>query len=625
MTSQGEPENSLRYVVELLLKNDLERAAAVLVGIAEQYPGHPRVLCNQGRIAWRRGLVTEAISCWRESIARDPCLIGAMVDLASAMFLLGEVQEAARLMRRAVELDPSDADLHANLAQALNRMGDAEALVVAERGLACEPRHARCRQEAVVALFGTGDWLRLISEAGTFLADPGGMDESTVLAMLGHAAAECSAWDELDGLPERILGELQKARSTISPTGLCCLLDDPQALLQAARRRARNVPAFPSVRNAPLRRDGRITLGYLSPDYRTHPVAHMLRQVLPWHDRGRFRIVGCSMSRGDGSPVAVSLRQACDEWIDLAACDDDAAVSALRGAGIDVLVDLVGVTQGARPALLARRAAPVQLLWLGCPTTTGMSHYDGFIVDAVAVPPGSEQDCSEPIVRLPCCYHPIGTGEPDEGPSTARSHGDSGQGSCIVGLIQDRRKVMPRWAEMIARVVGESSSAHLQLRIHPAATSRILERLAGAGLPQERVRALPRYEQRRDYLAACRGLDVVVDTYPFGGHSTTGELLSMGVPVLSMAGNSLHARVGASMLHEFGLQDLVARSPEDLCRKLRVLVSDANARRDVQERCRSAASAYREAGIRRLVASLEATYGDAVAKAAAAGSSPPSL
>lgn len=594
----------------LLQAGRLAEAETLIAVASVQHPGHPRVLCNQARLAWRHGRTAEALGLWQASLDGDPGLISAMVDLGSALLQLGELRSALRWTALAADADPAEPDLWANLAQLRNRLGEAEAALLAcGRGLTHMPEHARCRRERMVALHRLGRMAEAASAAQEFLDTTGGLDATLALAILGLHAAETGDWDSLATLPDRLTAAAAGPQADASPMALVCLLDDPEAIAAVARIRARNL----RVASRPPRRqprDGRTTIAYLSPDLGEHPVGHMLLELLPAHDRSRFRVLACALARDDGSAASAAIRRQCDATVELAGLDDAAASAAIRELGVEVLIDLVGSTQGSRPTLLALRPAPVQLLWLGCPCTTGADYYDGFLLDGVAAPPGGH--CSEPIVRLPCCYHPIGTGLGNAPSPMQRSSLGLPADAIVVGMVQHHRKLMPGLAQAVASALASHPSAHLLIRLPPAGRARIVERFVAWGVARERLHELPVFQSRSDYLAACQCIDLAVDTYPFGGHSTTGELLSLGVPVVTVLGRSLQARVSASMLHEFALDDLIAPSLAGLNTILDALLADPGRLAGVRRRTAAAGGGHSE----RLVRALEQTYVTALRRAA---------
>jgi predicted O-linked N-acetylglucosamine transferase (SPINDLY family) len=252
----------------------------------------------------------------------------------------------------------------------------------------------------------------------------------------------------------------------------------------------------------------------------------------------------------------------------------------------------------------------VQLLWLGCPVTTGTPWYDGFVVDKVVAPPGYEKFCSEPLIRLPHCYHPITHGYLEE--TIPRLRADTGvdEGKILVGMLQQPNRIRLPFVNMVARTIQSRDNVHLALRAHRDSRQEIVNYLGDFGIVPERIHFIERKESRQEYLGMVKAMDVLVDSFPYGGHSTTGEALSLGRPVIARRGLCIHSRVAASMLHELGLEDMIAENPESHERLLARLLDDHELREAWQERCLQAAQRISNTFNKTLAASLQNAAAD---------------
>ena len=240
-----------------------------------------------------------------------------------------------------------------------------------------------------------------------------------------------------------------------------------------------------------------------------------------------------------------------------------------------------------------------------------MSYYDGFIVDQKVALAGYEQFCSEPLIRLSCCYHPISYGLRRNDSALSRRQLKLPEDSVLVGMLQTPNRIHPPFLDRVVRVLASSPDAHLLLRVQDKNRSRALEYLAHLGIPAERVHFISKLPEREDYLKLISLLDLIVDPHPYGGHSTTGEALSLGVPVVAMSGRSIQTRVALSMMNELGIGDLVAPSMEEMLVNLQTLISDSAVRSQWKERFVAAIEADGGSRHARLTAALEAVYAKA--------------
>ncbi len=326
-------------------------------------------------------------------------------------------------------------------------------------------------------------------------------------------------------------------------------------------RHARSLrPGFPPA-IAPFA-GRRLRIGYVSPDFCQHAVAFFFAPVLAAHDRTRFEIF-CYHSGSVRDAVTAQLRAAAEHWRDIAALDDDTAAGLIRRDGIDVLVDLAGHTAGNRLLVFARRPAPAQATWLGYPNTTGLAAMDWRLTDATCLPPGDDaRHGPEKLLRLPdvfCCYQPPPDCPPAETPATDRPP--------TFGSFNNLAKLSPSTIRLWAQLLAAQPAARLLLKSpganDPETQNFFRAQFASHGVAPERIRFNGEALPMRQHLALYLGCDVALDPLPYNGTTTTCEALLMGVPVVTLAGETHVSRVGASLLRCVGLPEFVATTPAE--------------------------------------------------------------
>jgi predicted O-linked N-acetylglucosamine transferase (SPINDLY family) len=296
-------------------------------------------------------------------------------------------------------------------------------------------------------------------------------------------------------------------------------------------------------------------------------VVFFLQPVLAAHDPNQVTVYCYSDVK---KPDAVTLQlkeQHGVNWRDCAGLDDDSVLEMLERDQIDILVDLAGHTASNRLTLFARRAAPLQISWIGYPNTTGLREMDYRISDRYADPPGmTEQLHTEQLIRLPdsfLCYRP-GADFPEPGPAPCVRNG-----YITFGSFSNFMKVTPDVLELWARILAAVPDSRLifrargltEMRFHldiaPIFTRHLID--------PERITVLGHVRSVVDNLLDYEKIDIALDTFPYNGTTTTCESLCMGVPVVSLAGDAHVSRVGVSLLHSMGLEGLSADSPERYC------------------------------------------------------------
>jgi predicted O-linked N-acetylglucosamine transferase (SPINDLY family) len=315
-----------------------------------------------------------------------------------------------------------------------------------------------------------------------------------------------------------------------------------------------------------------LRVGFVSGDSRSHSVAHFFEPIAAGRDPGAFRYVFYSNS-SEQDEVTGRLRGYADDWRDVARLTDPELIDLIARDRINILVDLCGHTHGNRLAVFARRAAPVQMTYLGFPNTTGLSAIDYRITDAAADPQGvSDGRHSEKLLRLPdsqWCYRPFGPPPPFE-ILPARDAGFVTFGS-FNSLSKASDTLLRCWAQILVR----SPTSRLRLtRIRSAQrAAEVVAILGRAGVAAERIDCQP-FRSDVPQGTQFAGVDIALDHYPYNGVTTTCESLYCGVPVVSWHGRHCVSRSGLSILGSMGLGGQVASHAEEYVQIALALAGD---------------------------------------------------
>jgi predicted O-linked N-acetylglucosamine transferase (SPINDLY family) len=354
----------------------------------------------------------------------------------------------------------------------------------------------------------------------------------------------------------------------IQPLSLAAFSDDPLLLLASAwlyvKDDIENKAKLPPVdrRNAPIDlTDRRMRIGYVSSDLRDHAIGYLMAEVLELHDRSKVEVFAYYCGPPSDSSHAQRNKAAVEHWIDIRNMSDEEATARIGADGIDVLVDVNGLTKDARTGVFAQRAAPIQVNWLGFPGSMGSPYHNYIVADDWIIPPGSELYYSEKVVRLPC-YQANDRRRvvAEQRPSRAESGlpADGVVFCCFNGVQKISRFTFDRWMEILKRTPGSvlwllDTAAETNVRLGDHAEAR--------GVARERIVFAPKLAN--PYHMARYGLaDLFLDTSPYGAHTTASDALWMGVPVLTLSGRSFASRVCGSLVRSAGLPELVCETPE---------------------------------------------------------------
>lgn len=320
-----------------------------------------------------------------------------------------------------------------------------------------------------------------------------------------------------------------------------------------------------------VRGHARIRIGYISPDLCVHPVGRLVRPLLTQYDRTQFAVHCYARCAEDA--LSETFRAAVDVWHNIRALSAAEAAALIRRDEVDILVDLAGHTKGNSLPVLAFRPAPVQVTGIGYFNTTGLSAVDYVLSDVYVDPPGAGDDAmTEEILRLPhshfCCTLPDDLPPVMPPPMEQRGHVTFGSFNNFNKVTDE---VLCLWRQVLDAVPGARLLVKGKIFDHAEGRTIVAERLARCGIPAARV------EMRgfsRGYLAEYGDVDIALDPFPYTGGITTCEALSIGVPVVTLAGASHGARFGASLLTNAHLPELVAQTPADYVRIAAGLASD---------------------------------------------------
>jgi FkbM family methyltransferase len=489
----------------------------------------------------RRDQLDEAIRTLEAALALEDAGVSAasraaaLSNLGALVLRRGRIDRAITLLREAIALAPSLANAHTNLGNALAARGEIdEALASLSRAVALAPDDPVLHDNLLVHLHYSASTPR-----------------SEALAAARRFGAMAAA---------------QARREALAPAAIV----------------DRDVTR-------------RLRVGFVSADLRRHSIAFFLEPLLEGLDRDRVEVVLFSnVARPD--EVTARLRALADGWEDVSALADREAHARVRARHIDVLVDLSGHTAGNRLGLFALRPAPVQLTYLGYPDVTGLAAIDARLTDAIADPPGSDEEGVEPLLRMEggfLAYRPPSPApEPSPPPSAAGA-------PFTFGSFNASKKTSDAVLAAWSRVLAALPEARLVLKDAALADEGTRElvraRLAKHGIALERVSLRGPTPDLASHLAAYGELDVALDTFPYHGTTTTCDALFMGVPVVSWAGATHASRVGASLLSRVGLGDLVAKDADELVRLAVSLAGDRERLASLRSELRSRSAALMDA------------------------------
>lgn len=534
------------FMLSLLLfeSGRFEEASPLLERLVEAHPGEPVYLTNLGEAYRQTGRLELAAAVFERILAADPHFPEAHHNLGITLMNAGAPADALPRLQRAVALRPDDARFQMTLAWGLLRLQRvSESIAHARRAVELAPNLAAAHHHLANALAEAGDRAGAIAAYRRAVElDPGDHHAHSNLILVAltdpgwdaaRLHAEARAWAKLHAEPLR------------------------------AHQRPHTNHRDP---------ERRLRVGYVSPDFRGHAIGQFVMPLLRQHDPAAVEVfLYASVERPDFATEAYR-ELAGERFRDIRRLDDPSAAELVRSDGIDVLVDLAVHGAGNRLRLFACKPAPVQMTWVGYAGTTGLDSVDYRLSDGYFDPPGTDLGVyTEEVLRLPSfwCYDPLEDAAAiPVGPLPAL-----GAGAVTFGSLGSPRKLHDGVLRLWARVLDAVPGARLYLYLEEHAREAARRTFSDAGVDPGRL-AFGGRVSRREYLERYHGIDIMLDTFPFAGGTTSLDAAWMGVPVVTLAGGPTLQRAGVCVAMNLGLPELVARSEEELVARAAALAGD---------------------------------------------------
>lgn len=587
-------------------------AAARFLEPASDLRLRARSCVRQGLALQRQNRLAEAAARYGEALALDGDCFDALQLTAVIRFRSGDLEGGISLFERALRLHPDHEPTLNNLGNALRAAGRLqEAIRSYRQAIAAQPRpHLTTLQNLAQTLFQSGDPEAAFEVYCTVCA----LDPSLPAARSGRAgiALTLARWDFLERDVAALATAGPLAGPTFDPGPLLLLPLSPAALRRHAERYAASLeteaPVVGASRSPPRSRDRPLRVAYLSGDFREHAVGYLMGAVLELHERCRVEPHCYGWGAWGPSAARERIVRASQRFRDVTALTDLEVAAALRSDGIDVAVDLMGYTMGARTGILAARPAPVQVSWLGYPGTMGGRFTDYLIADEFIVPAGREPGYTESVVRLPDTYLPYDRTRLVAAPRPRAEYGLPDE-ALVLACFGPVQKINPAvfgiWMEVLRRVPG----AVLWLaNLSRIARDNLRREAAKRGVAAERLIFAEPLAQNADHLARYHHVDLALDTFPYGSHSTAADALWVGAPLVALVGGSFAARVSGSVLTAGGLPELITQDLEGYRDLILELAGDAARRQALRERLEQGRSRCALFDTPRFVRALEDAY-----------------
>ena len=509
------------------------------------------------------GQLEAAAKTLKKAIEVDPGYVDAHYNLAITFNYLGQFTNAIDYYEKTIALNPNFAAAHNNLGNVLNGLGrNKYAIQSFEEAIRINPNFAE-------AFRNLGNSFRAIQkrEEALFCFKCAKEMKSNMDFILGdilNSKMQLCLWNDLNKLLDDLKNKINNGEKVIAPFPLMPLINDPKLLRKNTEVFVKKMhpkrQLFPLIET--YTKHKKIRIGYFSGDFKIHPVAYLTAELYEIHNRDHFEIHAFSLGKDTNDDLNLRIKAGVDHFHNVDSMSHKEVALLARSLEIDIAVDLGGHTAKSKTNVFAMSAAPIQLSYIGYLGTMGADYYDYLIADPVMIPKENQKYYLEKIVYLPSFQVNDSTDLPPEITLTRKDVGLPEEGfvfCCFNNTYKFTPTIFDSWARILKGVEG---SVLMIFANNELSKINLNKEITLRGIDPDRL-VFGDSVARPEYLARYRVADLFLDTHPYNAGTTASDALKMGLPILTLKGNSFNSREAASILTSINLPELITNTPEE--------------------------------------------------------------
>ena len=527
-------------------------------------PDFAEVYNNLGNTLNEQGKFIEAEASFRKAIILKPEYFEVYYNMGIMLNVQHKFNEAEESYKKALAIKPDYVEAYNNLGNTLNEQGKfIEAEVSFRKAIALKPDHVVAYNNLGITLDEQGKFIE--AEASFRKAIALKPDYTEAYSNLGKILHELGKLEEaIENYDKAIKSKVDYFKA-YNNKNFCLNYSSSYSPLYIYTQHLKFEKQFGGFKaKSPLsvkikkKSNERLRIGYVSGDFRVHSVAYFFKPLLQNHNSHVVETF-CYYNNNFIDKITNNIMTTCDHWRSIFGITDSEIFKIIRKDKIDILVDLSGHTGKNNLLVFAQKPAPIQVTWLGYPNTTGLSSIDYRFTDIIADPIGEADDLhSEKLLRLPngfLCF---------QGNEKVLSKSDPPQTHydyITFGSFNNLSKITSEVIDVWSKILNLIPKSHLILKCRKLKHNKdyYYELFKNKGIDKDRIQLYEHLPSTSDHLELYNSVDIGLDPFPYNGATTTCEALWMGVPVITLLGDSHAGRVGASILTNVGLKDFIAR------------------------------------------------------------------
>ena len=387
-------------------------------------------------------------------------------------------------------------------------------------------------------------------------------DHHYVLGRLIHNKMYICEWAEVESYRKTLISKLKNNKKVSTPFELLSIIDDPEIHLLASKMYFDEKYLTNNFEISKMKKNksDKIKIGYFSPDFRNHPVLHLIKDVFKHHDKSKFEIYAFSFEKHKNDEFTAEIKDFFNKFIEIKDLSDKEVYELTREIDIDIAIDLCGYTAFNRVKLFSNRVAPIQINYLGYPGSIGTNFMDYIIADQIVIPKDEIKNYSEKVVYLPNCYQPNSNYEKLKIKDLRKKDFSLPEDKVIFcnfgSNFKINAKTFDSWMSILEKV---PNGILWLLKSNDESVENLKSEAQKRNIKKERIIFASKISQK-EHLERLTLADIYLDTFPYSSHTTASDAIRMGIPIITLIGRSFPSRVCASILEQVNLSKLVAKT-----------------------------------------------------------------
>ena len=528
---------------------------------------HPSLYNNLGVAFKKNGDFKGSIKYFEKAIELIPNYSEAYNNLGTTYKILNDYKKAYQNYNKALELKTDSAEVYFNLAILQSAVKNyKEAITNCEKAISLKKNYIEAIQLKAATFSESGKHILAIKEFSNLKKiEPNEYFKyETKIFFEKNSICEWSEYKKNKRKIENYIKQNDSLENHIDSLRLLSITDSLEVLKKNMENYEKELISKFSINKNKNFYDSKkkICIGYYSPDFRNHAVAHLISDIFKNHDKNNYQIVGFNLNKWLDDSITQKISQHFDKFLTVKHSSDEEIISKSKDLKVDIAIDLCGLTRDNRIDIFQKRVAPIQINFLGYPGTIG-TFMDYIIADKHLIPNENQKFYFEKIIYMPYTYQPFANIEINHERKNFKKEFNLPQSGIIYGCLNNNYKINPEMFNCWMRILKKTKNSYIAfLESNSYSKENIIKEAMRRNVGKERLLFFP-YSDRETWLKRFGCVDIFLDTFPYGGHTTVRESLMLGVPVLTLKGNSFQSNVASSLLCTLEMPELVKENIED--------------------------------------------------------------